>query len=259
MPIGRGSGLTLLHVMPRLHPTLFVRAEPGARAALEALAIELRSVVAPGVDVFVAIESGTAYAEIATRAAAERAELIVVGQHHPRARLATTVDRLLRRGTTPLLVVASEPSGAYRRPLVAVDREGSCAAAIELMRRVIDPQVRGALAVHALDPYSAFLPIEYGLSLAEMAAYRDVPQATARAEIEPQLEALTAADFAFDLRCVEGAAAATVMAVTASERADLVVVGTHGRSGIGRWLLGSVAEAIIRDSLVDVLAVHSAA
>lgn len=38
---------------------------------------------------------------------------------------------------------------------------------------------------------------------------------------------------------------------------DLVVVGTHGRRGLTRALLGSVAEAIIRTSPVPVLAVRA--
>jgi nucleotide-binding universal stress UspA family protein len=38
--------------------------------------------------------------------------------------------------------------------------------------------------------------------------------------------------------------------------ADLVVVGTHGRRGIGRWVLGSDAEQILRSSPVPVLLVR---
>jgi nucleotide-binding universal stress UspA family protein len=38
--------------------------------------------------------------------------------------------------------------------------------------------------------------------------------------------------------------------------ADLIVVGTHGRSGVGRLVLGSVAEGVIRKSAVPVLTVR---
>lgn len=41
--------------------------------------------------------------------------------------------------------------------------------------------------------------------------------------------------------------------------ADLVIMGTHGRRGIARALIGSVAEAIVRASPVPVLTVHAAA
>jgi nucleotide-binding universal stress UspA family protein len=40
-------------------------------------------------------------------------------------------------------------------------------------------------------------------------------------------------------------------------KADLIVVGTHGRRGIARALLGSIAENVIRTSMVPVLAVHA--
>jgi nucleotide-binding universal stress UspA family protein len=38
---------------------------------------------------------------------------------------------------------------------------------------------------------------------------------------------------------------------------DLVVMGTHGRQGIGRAILGSVAEKLVRLSTVPVLTVHA--
>jgi nucleotide-binding universal stress UspA family protein len=39
-------------------------------------------------------------------------------------------------------------------------------------------------------------------------------------------------------------------------KADVVVIGTHGRRGIGRWLLGSDAEQVLRTSPVPVLLVR---
>ena len=39
------------------------------------------------------------------------------------------------------------------------------------------------------------------------------------------------------------------------EKADLIVLSTHGRTGVGKLLLGSVAEHVLRTSPVDVLAV----
>lgn len=38
--------------------------------------------------------------------------------------------------------------------------------------------------------------------------------------------------------------------------ASLIVMGTHGRRGVPRWLMGSVAERIVRTSTVPVLTVH---
>lgn len=40
-------------------------------------------------------------------------------------------------------------------------------------------------------------------------------------------------------------------------KADLIVIGTHGRSGVGRLLLGSVAEHVVRGAPVPVLLVRA--
>lgn len=40
--------------------------------------------------------------------------------------------------------------------------------------------------------------------------------------------------------------------------ADLIVMTTHGRTGVARWLLGSVAELVVRTSPVPVLTIHVA-
>ena len=42
-----------------------------------------------------------------------------------------------------------------------------------------------------------------------------------------------------------------------NESIDLVVLGTHGRSGVGRFVLGSFAERVVRNSSRPVLAVHA--
>lgn len=51
---------------------------------------------------------------------------------------------------------------------------------------------------------------------------------------------------------------ARVGVITAAERlnADLIVIGTHGRRGLSRALIGSVAEAIVRRSTIPVLTIH---
>ena len=43
-----------------------------------------------------------------------------------------------------------------------------------------------------------------------------------------------------------------------SANIDLIVMGTHGRSGVARVVLGSVAEAVVRASSCPVLTVHAA-
>jgi len=48
-----------------------------------------------------------------------------------------------------------------------------------------------------------------------------------------------------------------ILAEAETWRADLIVMGTHGRRGLNRLLLGSDAERVLRDALVPVLLVRS--
>jgi nucleotide-binding universal stress UspA family protein len=50
-----------------------------------------------------------------------------------------------------------------------------------------------------------------------------------------------------------------IVALTLDERADLVVIGTHGRGGLSRTLLGSVADRVLRLAPCPVLTVRSQA
>jgi nucleotide-binding universal stress UspA family protein len=54
-----------------------------------------------------------------------------------------------------------------------------------------------------------------------------------------------------------GDAVTGILRLARSRRADLIVMGTHGRTGLKRALMGSVAEAVVRRSQVPVLAVRS--
>jgi nucleotide-binding universal stress UspA family protein len=51
----------------------------------------------------------------------------------------------------------------------------------------------------------------------------------------------------------EGSTTSEIIAAATEWRADLIVIGTHGRSGVGRLVLGSVAEGVLRDAPCPVL------
>lgn len=57
-------------------------------------------------------------------------------------------------------------------------------------------------------------------------------------------------------RVAQGNTADCICTLAENGRYDLVAVGTHGRSGLNRLLLGSVAESVVRHSKVPVLSVR---
>jgi len=53
-----------------------------------------------------------------------------------------------------------------------------------------------------------------------------------------------------------GSTVDTIVTIAREEDADLIAIATHGRSGIGRWILGSVADGVVRRSHLPCLVVR---
>ena len=54
----------------------------------------------------------------------------------------------------------------------------------------------------------------------------------------------------------QGDPAGQILDTSAVQKADLIAMTTHGRSGISRWMLGSVTEKVLRAATVPILAVR---
>lgn len=73
--------------------------------------------------------------------------------------------------------------------------------------------------------------------------------------LEEKLHMLAAPDprVPMEYRLEEGDAAKRILRVAEETRCDLIVMGTHGRTGLGRLLVGSVAEEVVRKATCGVL------
>jgi len=65
------------------------------------------------------------------------------------------------------------------------------------------------------------------------------------------------ANVRMERRLEQGDATTEILRVAREESADLIVMGTHGRTGLGRLLMGSVAEQVMRRAPCPVLTVKS--
>jgi nucleotide-binding universal stress UspA family protein len=79
-------------------------------------------------------------------------------------------------------------------------------------------------------------------------------------EVRKMLEAVVPLDKSvkFEHRLVMGVAADDIVRVADEEKAELIVIGTHGRTGLMRVLMGSVAESVMRYAKCPVLTVKQA-
>jgi nucleotide-binding universal stress UspA family protein len=78
----------------------------------------------------------------------------------------------------------------------------------------------------------------------------------AQAELNRHRDALLARGVKASSKLVEGNPADAIVERSEGLRAAMIVLGTHGRSGFRRFLLGSTAERVVRMATVPVLTVH---
>ncbi|SFB94730.1 Nucleotide-binding universal stress protein, UspA family [Polaromonas sp. OV174] len=142
----------------------------------------------------------------------------------------------------------------FKHILIATD--GSPASEHAAQLAVNLARIHGAklLAVYVIDPYP-FLAIgesnPLGFETYMSAAQAHAAQAHAKVA---QLCSQGASLVSMQARMVENVAAASGIVQTAKdEGVDLIVVGSHGRSGIARLMLGSVASKVVAESPLPVL------
>lgn len=88
---------------------------------------------------------------------------------------------------------------------------------------------------------------------AAVAAEREQAEATLAA-VKSELEAAGVATVRTNV--IEGHAATAIVDAASAERADVIVMATHGRGGLGRAVLGSVADHVVRHASCPVLLVR---
>lgn len=252
-----GATLEVFHVLPAPHDDASVaQARSVADRQLARAAAVASSCGRRGDDglLFVALARGAAYAEIADRAHHSQAELIVVGRHGERSfgelLIGSTAERVIRTGSVSVLVVAGPPAASYRRPLVAFDGSASARLALELTARLCAGSHSEIDVLQVIPP--ARVPIGGDLPIAATALSPRAALAHARAEIDEVLAALDL-DVRWRVHVAEGEPRAQILATAQARGSDLVALGTHGRTGLRRALLGSVAEAVVRAATTDVL------
>ncbi|TKB27415.1 universal stress protein [Desulfopila sp. IMCC35006] len=198
------------------------------------------------------IEGGETFAEIIDQAKKVKAGLIVMGIHGKVKLIdmfvGTTIERVIRKGMTPVLMVRDKPSAGYGKVLVGTDFSDGSTQAFHI----------------ALDlaPKAEFhLVHSYMYMGGHMARYmEDVLADLARDKLEKFVEKskgilkkhkISPQDF--HPGTVKGEPYACLLNAAAKIKPDLIAIGTHSQVSIMPYKLGGTAKEILSDPPCDVL------
>lgn len=201
------------------------------------------------------VVSGDVYRALATLAGDLGADLVVTGDHR-RSPLRdifrdTTVERLVRIGTVPVLIVRGSGTAPWRHALVGV--EGEEAGAILATLRSFGASAPAlATVLHAIDDPTLGAMMYGGIEDATIDRYL---AAVARKVRERLADAIRPDGMVVEVRTMEGLPAECLMGFARQNGCDLVAVATHAHSNAVRVVLGSVSSQLIREGTVDLLIV----
>jgi nucleotide-binding universal stress UspA family protein len=262
-----GAKLSVLHVVPD-----FVRANPlfpqGSeedihteveleKRALDELEARVKDVTGrQQADVTLAVRIGTVEVAVVRYAEEHDADVIVVGATGrtglARLLLGSTAERVVRYAHSTVLVARDAPPSS--RVLVSTDLSAAALPAVERARE--EAALRGAKLelLHVMDFSSLGWAAAAGplggfavpIPPQKMDEMRRIAMETLRALGGPDA----------GIHVAEGSPKRAIVSMAESLQADLVVVGTHGRTGLARMALGSVAEAVVRSAPCSVLVVR---
>jgi nucleotide-binding universal stress UspA family protein len=140
----------------------------------------------------------------------------------------------------------------FKRIVVPLDGSMRAERAIPVAARIVRASGGAIILLRVVTT-----PLEIGSQVIPLSGYT---ANTMEADIEAAtsyLAALAASDeldgVGVKMKALPGAAAQTIQDVVIEEQADLVVMCSHGNTGVKRWVLGSVAQKVARHCAVPVL------
>ncbi|HWQ37227.1 MAG TPA: universal stress protein [Burkholderiales bacterium] len=247
--------VTLLHVAPPL--PLAAELQPQTRAALRrALAQHAADTGKPSDVVFEPrLEEGSVAKAI--RDASAQYDLVVVGARGTNLlrdlAVGTTAERLLRMSTRPVLVVKTSPAGPYRQVLVPVDFSAGSTALVSVAGATA-PSAQLTL-LHAFEVLFESTMRLASASEETIQKYRRQAHDQALREMDAFVARLPMPRERLSRAVSHGPAPARIVDMEKELRADLVVVGKHGKSLLEELLLGSVTLHTLAATACDVLVV----
>ncbi|KEY99833.1 hypothetical protein AI27_01055 [Sphingomonas sp. BHC-A] len=249
--------LTLVHVVDDDQPNYLIERQ---RSAATELLGQMTTTLAE-VDKVASrmiVTTGDAFDGILRTAAEINPDLIIVGPHRRQfldTFVGTTAERTIQRSRHPILMANSVPSGSYNRILLATDLTDASRSAVTSADRLGILTGVDIVALHLFDA-PAIGMMKRAMEVPDaINHYVSVEEKRARSELMSFLAGCGLQGARLKLSPMQGSVAAAIRACADEQEVDLIVLGTSQRTGIERFLLGSIAQAVLLDAAQDVLVV----
>jgi nucleotide-binding universal stress UspA family protein len=146
-----------------------------------------------------------------------------------------------------------------KRVLVPVDFSSSSLRALEFAVDFVKPFKAELALMFAVEPILYVVPDYGGAQSAAMADALEAQRRTARTELARLERRYAKRGIKLRTLLETGRASQAIADAAKRLKADLIVMSTHGRTGVSHLLMGSVTERVVRTAACPVLTLHAAA
>lgn len=253
--------LLVLHVIDRELPASLIAQEEGlARELVERQLREAQGAEAAGASgTEIRIQLGRAWSDILELADAWNADLLVLGSHRDLGFRdlfsGTTIERVIRRGVRPVLMAVGDPAEPYRKIMAGLDFSVGSRRALEFTHKLLPDSVIYGIHAYAI-PFKGLMMTEVPVGETREAVVRPF-EAMIHHELDAFLGEIDTPAAPVKRVLREGTPEEVLRIESANRKADLLVMGTHGRTGVARALLGSVTQGFLADPPCDVLVIKA--
>ena len=199
------------------------------------------------------IESSNAFAEIIDASLTCKADLIVMGVHNKRGFkdlfVGTTIERVIRKGIKPVLMVSDKPQDDYKSIVIGCDFSDSSAKALEISIQIAPKSE--AKIIHAFDFPNTSIGAKIELHAGDVLMNKE--HELLEKFVEENKNILKKHSFSHEQIREEPFSA--LVNVVKKQKADLLAIGVNSRSGIITTKIGGVAEEILATPPCDVLVI----
>jgi universal stress protein E len=253
-----GAELTILHVVDddRHQDLIEIESREAERILTEQILamVELRAVQCRPM-----VIRGDPFDGILVAARMIGADLIVMGAHRKQLLrdifIGTTIERVIRTGSYPVLMVNNEADEPYRNAMAAVDLSEPSANALRTAKSLRLVGEECITLLHAFTAPGKRKMSMAGIDQAAIATYVASERERATDEFIAFLTVNELCSPNLPIRIEEGEPLDVIERVVETVKVDLLILGTRGRTGLLKVLLGSVTEEALRRFDIDILAV----
>lgn len=228
-----------------------------AEQYLETVAGELRQTLPADVTVETRVDDGDPAGAILRAATHHHTDFIVMTSHargaFGRAAYGSVADRVARTAAIPVVITrpaddnAAEQGPTIRRIILPLDRSPVSREAVPVAKALALHLGCSIHLVHVIDNFSSYMA-DPGVPVPQPLLdqwYAEAHHELEAAETDLRTDGIIATSAVY-----QGSTVTNICEIATP--GDLIVMTSHGRSGISRWLIGSVAEKLVRTAPVPV-------